>query len=201
MAVGQVLTSFTNLIDQFFAAGLGAGTLSTLSYANRILALILGLGATAISRATLPVFSAAQAHDAAKTRALALHWTGLMFAFGLLVLLLSWFLAPWIVKLLFERGAFTAQNTQTVAGLFRYAVFQVPFYFAALVLVSVLAALRQHKWIAISGAINLVCKLPLAFVLTRQFGVNGLVLSTALMYAFSALLLLVFVRRLGHSQL
>lgn len=201
MAVGQVLTSFTNLIDQFFAAGLGAGTLSTLSYANRILALILGLGATAISRATLPVFSAAQAHDAAKTRALALHWTGLMFAFGLLVLLLSWFLAPWIVKLLFERGAFTAQNTQTVAGLFRYAVFQVPFYFAALVLVSVLAALRQHKWIAISGAINLVCKLPLAFVLTRQFGVNGLVLSTALMYALSALLLFAFVWRLWRNQI
>ena len=58
-----------------------------------------------------------------------------------------------------------------------------------------LAAQGRHAWIALSGAINLLCKLPLAFVLARSFGLNGLVLSTVLMYALSAALLLFFVLR------
>ena len=31
-----------------------------------------------------------------------------MIVFGVVTLIISWWLAPWIVKLLFERGAFTA---------------------------------------------------------------------------------------------
>jgi len=195
MALGQVFSSLTNLVDQFFAAGLGEGALSTLSYANRILALVLGLGATAISRATLPVFSRETAQGGTWVQALALTWAKGMLLFGLGVLLAGWLLAPWAVALLFERGAFTAQDTQAVAGLLRYALLQVVFYFPALVLVSALAAQGRHAWIALSGAVNLLCKLPLAFALARPFGLNGLVLSTVLMYALSAALLLFFVMR------
>lgn len=195
MALGQVLNSLTNLLDQFFAAGLGEGALSTLSYANRILALILGLGATAVSRATLPVFSRAMAQGGTQVQGLALTWAKWMLLLGLGVLLMSWLLAPWLVALLFERGAFSAQDTKSVASVLRYALFQVAFYFPALVLVSALAAQGRHAWIAFSGAINLLCKLPLAFVLARSFGLNGLVLSTVFMYALSAALLLIFVLR------
>lgn len=195
MALGQVLASLTNLVDQFFAVGLDAGSLSTLSYANRILALILGLGATAVSRATLPVFSRDVAQGGANVTALALRWSKWMLMLGLLALLLSWLLTPLMVRVLFERGAFTATDTQAVSTVLRYALFQVVFYFPGLVLVSALAAQRRHKWIALSGAINLVCKLPLAFLLVRQFGLYGLVLSTVLMYALSAALLFVLVRR------
>lgn len=195
MALGQVLASLTNLVDQFFAAGLDAGSLSMLSYANRILALILGLGATAVSRATLPVFSSDMAQGGANVTVLALRWAKWMLMLGLLALLLSWILAPLMVRVLFERGEFTATDTQAVSGVLRYALFQVVFYFPGLVLVSALAAQRRHKWIALSGAINLVCKVPLAFVLTHQFGLYGLVSSTVIMYALSAALLHMFVKR------
>ena len=195
MALGQVLSSLTNLVDQFFAAGLNEGALSTLSYANRILALILGLGATAVSRATLPVFSKDVAQGGVNVTALALRWFKWMLMLGLLVLLVSWLLAPWMVRVLFERGAFTASNTLAVSSVLRYALFQVVFYFPALVLVSALAAQRRNKLIALSGVINLICKLPLAFLLVPLFGIYGLVLSTVLMYALSAALLFMFVRR------
>jgi putative peptidoglycan lipid II flippase len=195
MAIGQVLTTLTSLLDQFFAAGLGAGALSTLSYANRILALVLGLGATAIARATLPVFSEAHVRGTAEVGALALLWAKWMFVLGLGVLLIGWILAPWGVSLLFERGAFTAQDTQAVTLVLRYSLLQVPFYFSALVLVSALASQKRHGLIAASGSINLLSKLPLAMLLVGPFQLNGLVLSTVLMYALSALLLYSFVKR------
>lgn len=194
MSLGQALSSLTTLMDQFFAANLEAGALSTLSYANRILALVLGLGATAVSRATLPVFSKDVAQGSSNVTALALHWFKWMLILGLFVLIVGWLLAPWMVRILFERGAFTSSDTLAVSNVLRYSFFQVVFYLPALVLVSALAAQRRYKLIALSGMINLLCKLPLLFLLVHFFGIYGLVLSTVLMYAISAAFLYVFVR-------
>ncbi len=189
MAVGQVMSSATNLVDQFLAAGLSPGALSTLSYANRVLALLLGLGATAISRATLPVFSAAQAQDGQAVKALALRWAAIMFGLGVLALAVMWAIAPWVVRILFQRGAFTPSDTQAVTQILRLALWQLPFYFSGLVFVAALAAQRGHAKIALSGALNLVFKLPIAVLLVRLYQLEGLVVSTVAMYALSAALL------------
>jgi putative peptidoglycan lipid II flippase len=195
MALGQMLTSLTGLVDQFLIAGLDTGSLSTLSYTNRVLALIVGLGATAVSRATLPVFSSEVGLGGNRVVPLALTWFKWMLIFGIIVFIVSWMLAPWAINILFERGAFTAENTRSVASLLRYALFQVIFIFPALVLVSALAAQRRHKLIALSGAINFVIKIPLAFVLVRYYDLHGLMLSTVLMYAISTVVLYLMVTR------
>lgn len=194
MAVGQVMASGAAMVDQFLAAGLDAGALSTLGYASRVLALLMGLGATAISRATLPVFSSASAQGKDMVRTLAMYWAALMFALGLLVLLVMWVGAPLVVRVLFQRGAFTPDDTLAVASILRISLLQVPFYFPALVFVSALAAQRGHAKIALSGALNLVVKLPIALVLVRLFQLEGLVISTAAMYAISVILLYVMLR-------
>lgn len=183
MAVGQVMTSATNLVDQFLAAGLNPGALSTLSYANRVLALLLGLGATAISRATLPVFSAAQDEQAVKT--LALHWAAIMLILGVAALAVMWVLAPWIVHLLFERGAFTPADTQAVTQILRLSLWQLPFYFSGLVFVAALAAQQRYGEITFIGIVNFAVKILFAFLLVRFYYLEGLVISTALMYFFS----------------
>lgn len=192
--LGQILSTLTTLIDQFYAVGLGEGALSTLSYANRILALISGLGATAISRATLPVFSKELSQGGSGITELALRWTKWMFAFAIIVSIISWTMAPWIVSTLFERGAFTAKDGHTVTSALRYALLQIVFYFPALVLVSALAAQRRYYWIATSGALNLVTKLILTPILVNKFGISGLIVSTAIMYALSASLLYIAAR-------
>lgn len=38
--------------------------------------------------------------------------------------------APWVVRLLFEREAFTAENTFAVSEVLRIRLLQLPFYFA-----------------------------------------------------------------------
>ena len=135
MLAGQALMSLVGIIDQFFAAHLGTGAIATLSYANRILALILGLGATAVARATLPIFSQAQAQGGKQAQRVAIHWVRLLFVLGVVAMIAGWWLAPWAVKLLFERGAFTAQHTEVVTEVLRYGLAQLPFYFGAFVLV------------------------------------------------------------------
>ena len=189
MLAGQALMSFTGIMDQFFAAHLGPGAIATLGYSNRILSLILGLGAVAVSRATLPVFSRAQAHGNAQVDRVAIHWVKLLFMLGAVTLVASWLLAPWGVKVLFERGAFTAQDTATVADVLRYGLTQLPFYFAAMVLVSLMASQGRHRAIAAIAGMNLLVKLVAMALLTPILGINGIVLSTSVMYAATLLLL------------
>ena len=79
MLVGQMMATFIGIIDQFFAAHLDTGAIATISYANRILSLILGLGATAVSRATLPVFSRIKSQGGGRQLyGIAIFWVRLM---------------------------------------------------------------------------------------------------------------------------
>lgn len=195
MLAGQALMSFIGIIDQFFAAHLGTGAIATLSYANRILALILGLGAMAIGRATLPVFSQAQARGGGQVHRVATHWARLLFVFGVAAMIIGWWLAPWAVKLLFERGAFTAQNTAVVTEVLRYGLAQLPFYFAGLVLVSLLASQGRYRAIAAVASINLIVKVAANFSMVPLLGMNGLVLATAFMHMVSMSLCWLMVRR------
>jgi putative peptidoglycan lipid II flippase len=195
MLAGQVLMSFTSIIDQFFAAHLGAGAIATLSYANRILALVLGMGALAVSRATLPVFSQAQAEGGEQVHRVATYWVRLLFALGVASMLASWWLAPWGVKLLFERGAFTEQSTVVVAEVLRYGLTQLPFYFAGIVLVSLLSSQGKYRAIAVIAGTNLFVKLAAMAILTPALGIKGIALSTSIMYASTLLLLSLSVRK------
>lgn len=195
MLVGQALMSMTLVVDQFFSAHLGTGAVATLGYASRPLALILAMGGIVVSRATLPVFSQAQATGGLSVRRTAANWAGIMFAVGCVVMVAGWWLAPWAVALLFQRGAFTTADTAAVASVLQYGLPQLPFYFAGLVLVSLLVSQRKYQVIAVVGALNLVVKIIANVAFVPQLGISGLMISTFVMYAFSCLYLAAAVYR------
>ncbi len=188
MLVGQALMSSIGIVDQFFAAHLGTGSIATLNYANRILALILGLGATAVTRSMLPVFSQAQATGGKLAHHVARHWVLPLFALGLLAMIICWWLAPWVVQLLFERGAFTAQNAEVVTTVLRYGLVQLPFYFVGILFVSLFTSQSRYAIVTIIGSINLIVKVAANYLLAERMGVNGIMLATSFMLIVSALL-------------
>jgi len=201
LALGQVLMSCTAIIDQFFAAFLGPGNIATLSYGGRVMALVLSLGAMAIGRATLPVFSELAAGGARSSIVrLALQWAGGAWLAGLLVTAGLWIAAPHLIALLFERGAFTAVSTQQVTEVFRYLIIQTPFYFGGLVLISLLSSLQDYRAFVVSGLLVLPIKLGANWLLVSELGAAGIALGTALMYAATLIFMVFRVRaQLGSS--
>lgn len=189
MAAGQAVSSFANIVDQFFAAGLPPGSLATLSYANRILALVLGLGATAIGRATLPVFSEMQKSGEGDMFGAAIRWSALMFIFGLLGFAVACWMARPLVSFLFERGSFTPQDSEIVANVLSYALSQLPLYFATMVMVSALSASGHYGIIAVGAIVNLIIKTLLCIILVGNFELRGVVLASTGMY-FGSLIFL-----------
>jgi peptidoglycan biosynthesis protein MviN/MurJ (putative lipid II flippase) len=91
--------------------------------------------------------------------------------------------------LLFERGAFTADDTLSVSEVLRVGLLQLPFYFGGLVMVSVLASQREHKLIAIGASLNLLAKLGANLALIPIMGLNGIMAATAVMLMVSFALL------------
>jgi peptidoglycan biosynthesis protein MviN/MurJ (putative lipid II flippase) len=195
MLGGQALSTVTTIVDQFFAAHIGTGAIATLAYANRIVAVVLGMGATAVARATLPVFSRVQIQQPEHVRRFATRWAALLFVAGLAAVALAWPLAPWAARVVFERGAFTAADTAAVSVVLRYALSQVPFYFAGQVFVALLVSQRRYGAVAAVGCANLVVKMAANAWTTPRLGVGGLALSTSIMFAVSCTLLAVVVRR------
>ena len=186
MAIGQFVMSLITPMDQYFAAQLGDSAIATLSYANRVIALLIGLGSVAVSRATLPVFSEIAAlGDWARARNMALKWSGLMFVLGGGVTIVGWFIAPWVIGLLFQRGAFTAEDTVVVAAVFRWSLVQLPFYFAVLVLVQLMASRNRFGVMSVFAATNFLAKLGFNLLLVPWMGIEGIALATSLMYFYS----------------
>ncbi|MGE8686331.1 MAG: murein biosynthesis integral membrane protein MurJ [Achromobacter sp.] len=197
MLIGQVAMSFVGPLDQYAAANLGANANATLGYASRLLSLLLGIGAVSVGRAALPVLADVQARgDTARARAMALKWSVLMLAAGGAVVLAGWVLAPWGVSLLFQRGAFTAENTQAVAHVLRWGLLQLPFYFGVLILVQLLASQNRYRIMAAIAVGNFALKAVLNTVLAPRMGAAGIMLATSCMYVLSfACYLAVAMRR------
>jgi len=186
MLVGQVAMSFVGPLDQYTAANLGDNANATLGYASRLLSLLLGIGAVSVGRAALPVLADVQSRgDAARARSMALKWSVLMVGAGAAAVLVAWVLAPWGVALLFERGAFTAENTQAVAQVLRWGLLQLPFYFGVLILVQLLASQNRYRVMALIAVANFLLKVVLNAMLAPRMGTAGIMLATSLMYALS----------------
>jgi murein biosynthesis integral membrane protein MurJ len=186
MAAGQVVLASTIPIDQAFASRLGPGAVATLGYANRIVMLISGFGAIVLARALLPVLSSTVAdgsHELGGRQAR--QWVWLLMLIGAAITVAVWLLAPWVVSVIFERGAFTTANSEAVAHVLRYGALQIPFYFAGLTAVQWIAARGRYASLLVIACLAILLKVAMNLLLVQSFGLAGIMMATAGMYALS----------------
>lgn len=193
MLLAQVVMTSAGLLDQFFAVRMGEGVLVSYSYAQRIMALVLGLTSVVVGRAMLPVFAGVT--DLSASFALANLWAWRLASLGLLGTLVLLFLAEWAVTLLFQRGAFTASDTQHVAQILCVLALQLPFYLFSIVLVQWLGAAGKAPWLLMVAVAAFSAKL-VSLLLWFDLGAVGLAASTAVMYCVSTIVIFGTARRL-----
>ena len=177
------------LIDQWFAAGLPAGSVATLGYANRVLALVIGIGVTAVARATLPVFSAARFDQGDALWRVTCRWAAWLLLAGVGAVAVGWWGAEGVVILLYERGAFGQQDSQAVSLVLRHGLLQLPCYFGAVVLQSMFSAQAWYGALLLASAVGMAVKLVASAWLINSYGLLGLQWSTAAMFAAQGLVL------------
>jgi putative peptidoglycan lipid II flippase len=183
MLAGSFLMGSTTVVDQSMAAMLAPGSVAALNYANKIVNMVLTTAAPALSTAVLPYFS--------KMVAVA-DWQGCRHTlkrYSLLVtsaavpftLLLITFSKP-LVKLIYQRGAFTAADTALVSTVQIYYSLQVPFFIWSMLFVRFLSSVRRNDLLMYASAVNLAIDVTMNLILMKPLGVGGIALSTSLVY-------------------
>ncbi|AFZ37637.1 virulence factor MVIN family protein [Stanieria cyanosphaera PCC 7437] len=196
VVTGAFLMCSANLVDQSMAAMLPAGSVSALGYANRVIALPLTLITLALGTAVIPYFSKTIAQK---------NWTQVERTFRLYLKLIFVSTIPLtiafiiasklIVQLLFERGSFTAEDTNIVYPIQICYALQIPFYIAAIFVVRLINSLGINYFLAWGSAINLIFNIVGNYVLMAWLGVKGIALSTSLVYLISFIFLYVVTNK------
>jgi putative peptidoglycan lipid II flippase len=88
-----------------------------------------------------------------------------------------------LVGLLFERGMFTANDTEHVAPVQSLYMFQLPFYIAGMLFVRLLSALKANYVLMLGTCLSFALNIILDYALMKWIGVAGIALSTSIVYA------------------
>lgn len=179
-----ILAGAALIVDQAMAAMLPAGSVAALTYGNRIVSGLLAVGGLSLASGALPYFSRMCAQR---------DWSGcrhtlktFLFLIGLASLPLVaaiWLLSEPLVRILYQRGAFSGADTLLVARVQDAFALQIPFYLGTYLIIRLLAALRANRVLFWSAAIQLPVDIGLNFLFMRTWGVAGIAMSTSIVYA------------------
>ena len=194
---GGLLMGSTELVDKAMAGALASGSVASLNYGNKVTTLVLGLTATAIGTAALPYFSKMVSEKGWENLQKTLKsYLRLIFVVTVPVaLLIFWFSEP-LAHLIFQRGAFTGEDTSMVASVQAFFSFQIPFYIAGIMLTRLISSLRANHILMWGALINISANVGFNILFIYLMGLKGIAFSTSLVYVISFLFLWFFVARL-----
>lgn len=172
---------------------------SALSYAFRLIYLPIGIVGVSVATAAIPDLARHAAHGAYDHMKTTLSWgLRLMLVLTIPATVGLMVLAHPIVELLFERGAFNADDTVMVStSLFCYAL-GIAGYSIVKIASPSFYAMRDARTPAAASVIAILANLGLNIWLYRAIGYRGLALGTAIAATINAgLLLWLLARRIG----
>jgi putative peptidoglycan lipid II flippase len=186
LLAGSILMASTPVIIQALAAMLPPGSVSAIGYANRLISALTGLGATALSTATLPYFAKmTAAQDWPGCRHTLKRYSGLLLLTTIPFTVIFILISRPLVRVLYQHGAFTAADTQVVSLLQSLLALQIPFVLMCALLVRFLSAIKRNDLLLYVSVLNVAANIALNLVLMRTWGLPGIALSTSLMYVIS----------------
>ncbi len=194
LMAGAILMAATDLVDQSMAAALPSGSVAALSYGSKLPSVPVSLIIMALGTAVLPFASKlVSAQNWQGLRSMMNKYLWLIFAATVpFTLAFAWFSEP-IIRLVFQRGAFTPGDTAIVSNVQALYVLQIPFITAYILVSRLISSIRQNAILMWVAGIVLAAKIGLNALLINWLGVAGIALSTALIYFLSFILNWIFL--------
>lgn len=191
MAAGMALANGTLIVDQVFASLAGSGSLAILSYGNKIILFLTAISALPLSVSVLPHFSTQAAHREWRSlRHSLIVWTIAILATTIPIVIFINIFSEQIVRILFERGNFVAEDTIIVSHVQNLYAIQLPFYLLGILCSRMMNALGMNIRLMQIATISLILNAIFDWVLLRWIGLPGIALSTSLVYVSSSILLI-----------
>jgi putative peptidoglycan lipid II flippase len=202
LMLGVSLLTVDEWYDKWFGALISAGVVAQLGLARKLMQLPVAVVGQAIATAALPTLSKLWA-EGRKPELDRVVQTTLQASLGLSLLAAagSWALAEPLVTLVYQRGAFSAEDTVRVALLLQIFSLAVPAWIVQQIAVRPFFA-RKDTWrpMLIGSAVALAA-IPLYLALGKRFGAPGIAAAGVIGMTTNALVTLAFARRLHGAPL
>lgn len=195
--IGGAAVQVNVLVNSNFASNIGGtGPVSWLSYSFRLMQFPIGVFGVAIATATLPAISrdaAAKAvndfrHTLASSIRLALLLT-IPSSVGLIVLRMP------IIALIYQRGHFTANDTERTANVLAFFAIGLAGYSAIKILAPAFYALGDSRKPMIISLISMAINYLMNWMLVDKFQERGLAFSTSAVALLNFVLLYLMMQR------
>jgi putative peptidoglycan lipid II flippase len=167
-----------------------------LNYARKVVSVFIVVGATPLGTAALPYFSQMVAdrdwigcRSTLKTYVRSIALITVPLTLGLMV-----FSQP-LIRIVFQRGAFTAEDTKVVSHVLVFLSLQIPFYILLILGTRLISALKRNLVLMVIAGVNMALNVILNLILMRYAGVAGIGLSTSCAYLVSWVLIYVSISR------
>ena len=174
VAVTLVMTGIT-LIDQGMAARLDSGNVAALSYGTRLLGVLIVIGPTAVGTAVLPHISvgAMLGDPHVLRRTLRTYGVAILAVILPLTAALMYFSEP-IIRIVFQKGAFSETAAHVVSAVQRASLLQLPVAVLLALEIRLTSALKANQLLYRVAALSLVFTLVFDYAFMRWWGVVGI---------------------------
>ncbi len=195
--IGALIGQASPLIDQIFASFLSAGSISALSYSLKLISVPVGVIFVSVGRAALPHLSRqASMHDMkAFKETLRLY----LWAVGLGTIVLSaimFVLAHPLVRILFQRGAFSAEDTnRTAITLVGFVVGLTPIALG-FIMARAFSALGRTKVLMGVTMFMVIANAVFDYIFARLWQSQGIALATSAVYFCTMFIFFFMLRRM-----
>ena len=188
---GTVITGLSPVIEQTIASGLGHGTISALGYAAKLPATMNSLLTTAIAVTILPYFSQRLSlGDERSCRAFFIRYTTVLTVAGVLIAAAAVFCSEPFVRLAFQRGQFSAQNSLLVTVVQQAYLWQLPGAMVNAVALRYVAAQGRYRAMTIASTSMVPIAGLLQWALAESWGAPGLAFGSSAGISLTAVVFL-----------
>ncbi len=179
-ALGYSLNQINLIINTILATTAGIGAVSWLNWGFRLFQFPNGVLSVSIGNSHLVHFSElwkqGKKKDATETFLNTL-FLSLTLLIPITIIILSY--SDWIINIVFERGAFTRNDTfMSAKALFFYSL-SLPFYGLYKITVPIFYTIDKERIPVITSSISVLINLAVAFFLIKELGFSALAISAS----------------------
>ncbi len=194
--LGKAITELNTMIDRTIASLLPEGSVSALSYGNRVVGFVTAVFVISVTTAVFPQMSRLSAMKS--TRKLKRTFARSVGLMSLMVLPISAgviLFSRQIVEMLFQRGAFTAYDTQRTAEVVAFYSIGLIFFSIKEVTLNLFYAIEDTVTPTVNSILAIFINIGLNLLLIEPMAHKGLALATTISGGITLVMLLLILRQ------
>ena len=188
-----LIIGFNPVVDQFFTSELANGAISTLNYGNKLPAFAITILTLGVGNVILPYFARLKGISNGQVLQKLYKILFSLFILGSFCTLFLIFFGKDLIKIFFENGNFTSQDSENVFLVLVMFSFQIPFYLLSITLVRFLTAFNLNSFTIVSSTLMVIVNFICNYLFIDKYGVSGIAFSTSVVMLFGFLIQYIYV--------